>query len=86
MCVRVSGLGVGDIAVADTGVGDVERVIYGRRARAYVGNGEHGVRGVAVVYDLRVVFIPLVAPVRLPNLCAWDGQIGHARRQSGRAS
>ena len=26
VCVRVSGLGVGDIVVADTGIGDVERV------------------------------------------------------------
>ena len=41
--------------MADTGVGDVERVIYGRRARAYVGNGEHGVRGVAVVYPSDLV-------------------------------
>ena len=49
VCVGVSGLGVGDIVLADTGIGDVELVAYGRRARAYVGNGEGGVRGVAVV-------------------------------------
>ena len=32
----------------------VQRIVYGRRARAYVGNGEDGVRGVAVVSGLRV--------------------------------
>ena len=32
MCVGVSGLGVGDIVLADTGIGDVELVAYGRRA------------------------------------------------------
>ena len=34
--VRVSGLRVGDIVFAHTGVGDVERIVYGRRPRAYV--------------------------------------------------
>ena len=49
MCVGVSGLGVGDIVLADTGIGDVELVAYGRRARAYVGNGAGGVGRVGVL-------------------------------------
>ena len=49
MCVGVSGLGVGVIVLADTGIGDVELVAYGRRARAYVGNGAGGVRRIGVL-------------------------------------
>ena len=49
VCVGVSGLGVGDIVLADTGIGDVELVAYGRRARAYVGDGAGGVGRVGVL-------------------------------------
>ena len=52
MCVRVSGLGVRDIIVADTGGGDGERIVDRRRTRAYVGDGPEGVRRVGAALDV----------------------------------